>query len=84
MKNLNQYLNDAKGDYTHACVKVYRPSNKTLYRQVSGDIDFVSKYFKDDPYGTALMLAGRFSPDECHASGFLAEVTCTYRMCDSH
>lgn len=85
MKDLNQYLSEAKGDYTHACVKTYRRScRKKLFRQVSGDIDFVQKYFKNDPYGTTLMISGRFSPDACHASGLLAEVTCTYRLCDSH
>lgn len=84
MKTLEQYLNDVKSDYTHACVKVYRQDRKTLYRQISGDIDFVSDYFKKDHFGSLLILSGRFSPMECHAAGLFTEVTCTYRLCDSH
>lgn len=83
MKTLNQYLSEAKGDYTHACVKVYRPDRKTLYRQISGDINFVSDYVKKNKYGSMLILSGRFSPMECHIAGFLGECTCTYRMYDS-
>lgn len=84
MKTLEQYLNDVKSDYTHACVKVYRPGRKKLYRQISGDINFVSDYVKKHKYGSTLILSGRFSPKECHAAGFLTECTCTYRLCDSH
>lgn len=92
MQTLSQYLDDVKSDYTHACVKTYKPRmlhrnrklDRKLVRQISGDIDFVREYFKDDPYGTAILLSGRFSPDECHATGFIVDVTCTHRLCDTH
>lgn len=84
MKTLEQYVEEACKDYTHACVKVYRKDRTKPYKQISGDIDFVSNYFKKDHFGSLLILSGRFSPGECHAAGFFTDCTCTYRLCDTH
>lgn len=87
MQTLRQYLETARKDYTYADVRVYKSdADKSVLgiKQVSGDIDFVSHYFRNDPFGNHLILAGHFSPGCSRVRGYRVTCVCTYRMCDTH
>lgn len=87
MQTLRQYLETARKDYTYANVCVYKSdADKSVLgiKQVSGDIDFVSRYFQNDPFGSHLILAGHFNPGCSRVGGHRVTCVCTYRMCDSH
>jgi len=87
MKTLTQYLEEAQKDYTYANVCVYKNTlddSVPCIKQVSGDINFVSEYFKKDMFGDHLVLAGRFNPGSSRVRGNHFTCVCKYRMCDSH
>lgn len=87
MQTLRQYLEEARKDYTYANVKIYkREPNDSVpcIKQVSGNIDFVSNYFKKDPFGNHLIHAGFFNLAYSRVRGNYVTCVCTYRMCDTH
>jgi hypothetical protein len=88
MQTLSQYLKTARKDYTYAYVCVYRgeptDDSVTCIKQVSGDIDFVSKYFQNDLFGNHLILSGHFNPGCARVRGHFVTCVCTYRVCDAH
>lgn len=87
MRTLSQYLETASKDYTYANVRIYkREPDESIpcIKQVSGDIDFVTEYFKKDLSGKHLILAGRFDPGCSRVRGRFVTCICMYRMCDTH
>ena len=87
MQTLRQYLEAARKDYTYANVNVYKndTDNSVIgIKRVSGDIDFVSEYFKKDRFGDHLILAGLFNSGYSRVRGHYVTCVCTYRMCDTH
>lgn len=87
MQTLRQYLEEARKDYTYANVHVYKRGPDDSFpcvKHVSGDIDFVSRYFQKDLFGNHLILAGHFNPGCSRVRGHFVTCVCTYRMCDTH
>lgn len=82
MQTLRQYLEAASKDYTYANVNIYKrdlDDSVLGIKRVSGDIDFVSEYFKKDLFGTQMILAGHFNPGYARVRGHFVTCVCTYR-----
>lgn len=77
----------ARKDYTYATVNIYKREHDDSVigiKRVSGDIDFVSRYFQKDLFGNHMVLAGLFNPGYSRVRGHFVTCVCTYRMCDTH